>query len=121
MGKQSAARSRQRSAQSAGFRTIRLESLFLEELNYLFSAEINDPLLAGLRVTQVELSRDGSSARAWYVTEQPVAGLQAFEAALKRVLGFVRRRLCEALPLKRTPELRFRPSSGEVSRSVSEG
>jgi len=114
MGKQSAARSRQRSAQGAGFRTIRLESLLLEELNYLFSSEINDPILANVRVTQVELSRDGSRARAWYAADQSKAELPAIEGALKRVLGFLRMRLCEALPLKRSPELRFRQSGGEL-------
>lgn len=118
MGKHSAARSRSRAPRDAGFRTIRLEALFLEELNYLFSAEINDPLLAYLRVTQVELSADGSRARAWYVTEQPITELLAFERALKRVLGFLRARLCEALPLKRMPELCFRSSSGEVSQPL---
>jgi len=103
-------RSRDEFAPNAGFRGQRLEELFREELNSLLDGEIADPRLEGVRVSRVELTRDGSSARIWFVVthyDRPLPVdrcLNAFE----RAAGFIRTRLCEALPLKRIPELRFR-------------
>jgi ribosome-binding factor A len=93
-------------ARGAGVRSLRLEELFREELNSLLDVEVSDPDLDGVRVTRVELSGDGSRARAWFV----VAALDANPAleALARAARFLRSRLCDALPLKRIPDLTFR-------------
>jgi ribosome-binding factor A len=97
-------------ARDAGFRGQRLEELFCEELNSLFHDEVSDPRLDGVVVTRVELTRDGSSARVWFVT--PLATTEAelvpVRAAFERASGFLRHRLSEALPLKRSPELTFK-------------
>jgi ribosome-binding factor A len=102
-------RSRETFARGAGFRGQRLEELFREELNSILDGEIADPRLADARVTRVELTRDGSSARIWFVTtsggEDP--SHDELRSALEHASGFIRARLCEALPLKRTPDLRF--------------
>lgn len=102
-------RSRETFARGAGFRGQRLEELFREELNSILDGEIADPRLADARVTRVELTRDGSSARVWFVTHRRVEGSSpdALRSALQHATGFLRARLCEALPLKRTPDLRF--------------
>jgi len=79
---------------------------------------MNDPRLAGAHVRFVELSRDGSRARVWLSVPSradapaPVAEL---EAIFERASGFFRGALCDALPLKRMPELSFRvvPASAE--------
>lgn len=96
------------SDRSASFRGQRIEELFREELNSLLDSEISDPRLDGVRVTQVELSRDGSRARAWFSTNDTAAEEREILGTLERASGFLRSRLCEALPLKRAPELRFR-------------
>ncbi|HEY4157244.1 MAG TPA: ribosome-binding factor A [Polyangiaceae bacterium] len=86
-----------------------MERLFCEELNSIIDSEINDPKLQGVRVSFVELSRDGARARVWFcmtpypAIEQP----QYVRGALDRASGFLRARPCDALPLKRTPELCF--------------
>jgi ribosome-binding factor A len=91
-------------------------------LNSLLDGEVSDRRLGSVRVTRVELSRDGSRARAWFVlldhsspnseNDQPVTNQTSdpreIEVALDRAAGFLRVRLCEALPLKRMPDLRFR-------------
>ena len=94
----------------AGIRALRLEQLFREELNSIFDGELNDQRLDGVRVTLVELSRDGSRARIWYATipNMEQAYPHAVQMALERAAGFFRTRLCEALPVKRSPELSFR-------------
>lgn len=97
-------------ARGAGFRGQRLEELFREELNSLLEIEINDPALDDVRITRAELSRDGSRARLWFglplgTSDTRVATARA---AFERAGGFLRSRLCDALPLKRIPELTFR-------------
>ncbi len=103
-------RSRDSSARSLGFRGQRLQQLFRDELNSILDDEIGDPRLEGTRVTLVELSRDGSCARVWFVTTRDGGGavFREIETALDRASGFFRSRLCDALPLKRVPELGFR-------------
>ena len=104
--------SRDGSARVAGFRSLRLEELFREEMNSLLDGEVNDPRLDGVHVTRVELSRDGSRARIWFqltkTAGEGVPSADAARAAFEHAQGFFRSRLCDALSLKRMPELRFR-------------
>ncbi len=91
----------------AGIRALRLEQLFREELNSILDGELGDRCFDGVRITLVELSRDASRARIWYdMTE--INDAERTHQAFVRATGLFRRRLCEALPLKRMPELTFR-------------
>jgi ribosome-binding factor A len=99
---------REASPRAPGFRGQRLEELFREELNSLLEVEVNDPALDGARITRVELSGDGSSARVWFSAGSALASALQVGSAFERAAGFLRSRLSDALPLKRTPELRFR-------------
>jgi ribosome-binding factor A len=104
-------RSRDSDNRDAGVRDVRIAQLFREELNSIIDGEVTDPRLEGTRVSFVELSRDGSRARVWFsaaLTEGGATRAAELEAAFERASGFFRSRLCEALPLKRMPELSFR-------------
>jgi ribosome-binding factor A len=94
----------------AGLRSQRLEELFREELVSILEIEINDPALDDARITRAELSRDGSRARIWFTLVSSVrdADAGATRAAFEHAAGFLRSRLCDALPVKRIPELSFR-------------
>lgn len=84
----------------------RLESLIREEINSIFESEMQNPVFDGIRITRVELTRDGSRARLWYALDRsPVHEREG--AALARASGYLRMRLNDALDLKRVPELRF--------------
>ncbi len=108
-------RSREDLEAHSSLRGMRLEGLIREELNSLLEGEISDPRLEEVRVTRVELTRDGSRARVWFVTTRPEEEANAaIDAAFTRASGFLRSRLCEALPLKRSPELRFRHDPSAV-------
>ena len=109
MGSNPESKSRRRSSRESGIRVPRLELLFCEELCSLFADEINDARLNGVRVTRVELSRDGARARVWFESFESNRDQREVLAALEHARGFLRSRLCEALPLKRSPELSFRP------------
>jgi ribosome-binding factor A len=91
-------------AAGEGARTLRLQQLIREELNFLLRGEVRDPRLDSVEVTMVELSGDGSRARVWFTAEREDEALDALDGAA----GFLRDDLAESLGLKRTPELRFR-------------
>jgi ribosome-binding factor A len=99
------------------FRTVRLQELIREELNFLLRGELRDPRLEGVTFTMVELSPDGSRARAWFTGADEQHELAALEA-LEKAVGYLRRDLTESLGLKRTPDLRFRRDP--VSRLLRE-
>ena len=103
-------RSRDVSARSAGFRSLRLEELFREEMNSLLDGEVTDPRLEHTYVTRVEMSRDGSRARIWFTKTagEGAPSVDETRAAFEHAQGFFRSRLCDALSLRRMPELRFR-------------
>jgi len=89
-----------------GARTVRLQELIREELNFLLRGEARDPRLDGVEITMVELSGDGSRARVWFTAE--LENEQDALDALDGAAGFLRDDLAGSLGLKRTPELRFR-------------
>jgi ribosome-binding factor A len=97
-----------------GARTLRLQELIREEVNYLLRHEVRDPRLDGVEITMVELS--GERARLWFTCE----GDEDREPAFERVAGFFRTNLADNLGLKRTPELRFRrdPTSRAFSATA---
>lgn len=88
----------------AGPRTVRIQELIREEVNFLLRNEIGDPRLEGVAITMVELAADGSSARLWYSQE----GDDDKSHALEHAERFLRANLVDALGLRRTPEMRFR-------------
>jgi ribosome-binding factor A len=119
--------SRDGEGRGAGVRHPRLEELFREELNSILDFEITDPRLDGTRISMVELSRDGSRARVWVsfhadaiANASCAQSALVLELAFERAAGFFRRRLCEALPLKRTPDLSFRLDPAASAESLNE-
>jgi len=122
MGNRRDRRTRRGSDPSAGIRALRLEQLFREELNSILDGELGDDRFDGVRITLVELSRDGSRARIWYAmtTTADDARLRATEAAFARASTYFRTRLSDALPLKRSPELSFRHDPAALSAFTSE-
>ena len=85
-------------------RSVRLQDLMRDELNFLLRSEIRDPRLDGVTVTMVELTGDGSCARIWFSAATDDDQVAAFE----RAAGFLRSQLAQSLGGKKTPELRFR-------------
>ena len=102
------ARPRRRERQPAGIRSLRIEELFREEIRSLLDGELADPRLDEVQVTRVEMSPDGARARIWYTTMNPEQASDSVDSAFARASGYIRSRLCDALALKRMPELSFR-------------
>lgn len=107
---------------STGLRALRLELLFREELNSILDGELGDERFSGVHVTLVEMSRDGSRARIWYAMTsiQDAPRVDQTKLAFEHAAPFFRARLCEALPLKRMPELSFRYDPAYLGASAAE-
>ncbi len=90
----------------AGHYKKRLEQQILETLTELVASEIRDPRVEDVVFTAVELNRDFSVARIFYM---PPVGGDAYELAggLHKSAGFLRGALGRRLRLREAPELRF--------------
>ncbi len=92
--------------QAAGHRHARLQQIIREELDALFRTEMSDPAIEGVRVVAAELSVDYRSVRVRFIVPDDAQADRA-ERALLHAGTYIRRRLVEALDLKRIPTLRF--------------
>jgi len=90
----------------AGHYKKRLEQQILETLTELVVEELRDPRVRDMVFTSVELNRDYTVAKVYYM---PPVGGDSFELAkgLHKSAGFLRGRLGRTLHLKDAPELRF--------------
>ena len=114
-------RSRHSIDPGAGIRALRLSELLREELNSILDGELGDRRFDGVVVSFVELSRDGSRARIWYsMKDNDAARVAETHDAFGRAAGFFRMRLCDALPLKRFPELSFRHDPSALSEPLTD-
>jgi ribosome-binding factor A len=114
-------------------RTERVAEEVRGELARLLREEVSDPRVGLVTLTRVEVSPDLGSARVlWSFVPTAAAGTPEREAGrtaqglrrtaqgLESAAPFLRRRLAEALPLRRVPELHFRydPSLAEGSEML---
>lgn len=99
----------------------RVEEQIQRIVSDLLRAEIRDPRLQQLIVTNVSVSRDLGVAWIYYTeltTDQDgaaphgggsPAGKSGIAEALERARGFIRRRLAQELQVRAVPEVRFQP------------
>lgn len=92
--------------QAAGHRHVRLQQIIREELDALFRTEMSDPAIEGVRVVAAELSVDYRSVRVRFIVPDDAQADRA-EKGLMHAGTYIRRRLVEALDLKRIPTIRF--------------
>ena len=91
-------------------RAIRVADQIRRELGDLLLREVSDPGLAGLVISDVEVSRDLAHAKVYYLAPGGADPAER-EKALARAAGFLRRKLGERLRLRLVPELVFRPDT----------
>jgi ribosome-binding factor A len=90
----------------AGHFKKRLEQQILEKLTDLVASEIRDPRVQDMVFTAVQLNKDFSVAKVYYM---PPMGGDAYELAggLHKSAGFLRGAVGRSLRLREAPELRF--------------
>ena len=105
-------------------RTERIAGELLAELARLLHEEVTDPRVGLVTLTRIDVAPDLTHALVFWSAldigpaEDRVAQHQA---GLESAAPFLRRRIASALPLKRSPELRFRydPSLVLGTRTLS--
>lgn len=89
-------------------RQERVSHEILREVNSLIASEAQDPGLAHVTATRVEVTGDLRHAVVYYTTRAPEAQAE-MQAALERAAGFIRRALARGLDLRFAPDLKFAP------------
>lgn len=85
----------------------RISELVRARLTVLLESRVNDPRIAGITVTDVEVTADTRYARVYYsLIGDDEAKAQA-QRGLDSASGFLRHELGQTLRTKRTPELTF--------------
>jgi len=104
-------------------RSERVGEQIREELARVLREDATDPRLRLLTLTQVDVAPDLTQALVlWSVMDAPGAPApQDVEAGLASASAFLRRRLAQALPLRRMPALHFRhdPSLALGARTLA--
>lgn len=88
-------------------RNLRVGAELQRLLNELMQAEVKDPRLEGVRIHEVELSRDLGVAKIYYGMLEPDRDAAPVEQGFEKARGYLRSRVAAALSLRRMPELRF--------------
>lgn len=101
--------------------THRLERL-QEEARHVISSllifEVTDPLIKGITITRVMMTKDLGLARFYYESPVPKGDRPKVQAALNRARSYFRKQLAPRLNLRITPEVEFfyDETSDEISR-----
>lgn len=85
-------------------RTKRLGNLILAELGEVLARRVNDPRVAAVNLTAVDVAPDLSQAKVYFSVLDPSHSDQAL-AGLNAAAGFLRRELAARLHLKTMPRL----------------
>ncbi|MEM7282395.1 MAG: 30S ribosome-binding factor RbfA [Pseudomonadota bacterium] len=88
-------------------RSRRIGEQVLRVLSTMLRREMNDPRLADVSLTDVELSRDLRHARVYFSVLHPDTDPAPAGEALNRAAGRMRHHLSEQLTTRSTPELKF--------------
>jgi ribosome-binding factor A len=99
-------------------RIKRIQEEIQHAASHILLFETTDPLLQGLTVTRVVVTKDVGTARIYYESGVPKKDRPVVQQALDRARGFFRRQLASRLHLKSVPEVQFfyDETSEEVSR-----
>jgi ribosome-binding factor A len=105
-------------------RTERIAGELIAELARLLREEVTDPRVGLVTLTRIDVAPDLTHALVFWSALDAEPGedrVEAHQAGLDSAAPFLRRRIASALPLKRSPELRFRydPSLVLGTRTLS--
>jgi ribosome-binding factor A len=95
-----------------GHRSERLAEEIQHEVTLMITGELRDPRLAAVSaVTEVRLTPDGRTVRAYVEISGTDEERERALVGLKAAAGFVRHELTERLHLRKSPEIIFVPDT----------
>ena len=89
-------------------RTERIAAQLLAEIARVLREEVSDPRIGLVTLTRVDVSPDLSHAAVYWSSVGRPESVEEIGEGLASAAAYVRRALARELPLRRTPELRFR-------------
>lgn len=93
---------------AAGFsRKDRINEQIRRELAELIRAEVKDPRVGMVSITEVEVTPDYAHARVYFSTLADETKIAEVELGLKKAAGFLRRELGRRVRIHTTPQLHF--------------
>jgi ribosome-binding factor A len=95
------------------FRLKRVEQNIKEQIsNLIVRGEVKDPRVSGIiSVTEVKVSKDIAYADVFVSSIQSEKKIQKIVDGLNNAAGFIQRKLGNALRMRATPKLRFKPDT----------
>ncbi|MCP4167358.1 MAG: 30S ribosome-binding factor RbfA [Chloroflexi bacterium] len=93
---------------SRHYRKERLDELLYRELNTLVLYELNDPRLADISISSVDVSRDLQTARVYVNMLDEETVVRQVLQGLEKASGFLRSEIAARINLRKAPELYFR-------------
>ncbi len=96
---------------SRHYRKERLDELLYRELNTLVLYELNDPRLADISISSVDVSRDLQTARVYVRMLDEETVVTEVLRGLEKASGFLRSEIATRINLRKAPELYFRIDS----------
>jgi len=90
------------------FRKERANSFILQELTVLLRESVNDPRVAPITITEVDLTPDRRHARVYVACYSGDEDLEEGLRGLESAKGFMRKHLSQVLHWRWTPTLEFR-------------
>ena len=98
-------------------RTLRIAEQLRGEIARILREEVTDPRVGLVTLTRVDVAPDLSHALVfWSALHADESEEERMAEGLESSAGFVRRRLAQSLPLRRTPRIDFRHD-----RSIEQG
>jgi ribosome-binding factor A len=94
-------------ARSEKKRSVRVAEAIRNELSTLLVLKSQDPRLAGVAITRVQLADDLQYARIFFTSPGDTKRQTEAEQGLQRAKGFMRSHLAKVLNMRYTPELHF--------------
>ncbi|MCK4852540.1 MAG: 30S ribosome-binding factor RbfA [Candidatus Omnitrophica bacterium] len=94
-------------------RVERIGKLLRREISVILQTEIDDPRVNNITITRVDMTRDLSLAKVFYVLFGDKEREAAAGAALKSHAKFIRGELAHRVSMRYTPSLSFRKDRSE--------
>jgi len=94
-------------------RMSRIDEALKREITLILQEEINDPRIEHVTITSVEVTRDMTLAKIFYVIPDEGPGGSEAARGLKSASGFIRGELSRRLPMKKMPRISFREDTAE--------
>ncbi|MDD4013347.1 MAG: 30S ribosome-binding factor RbfA [Candidatus Omnitrophica bacterium] len=85
----------------------RVDELIKRELSFILIEDVEDPRVAGITITGVEVTKDLSIAKIFYLYYGSAEEKVFVGKALRKAAGFIRGRLAKKISIKSMPRLDF--------------